>query len=192
MAADASDKTVAKAKATIRRAVLARRTAMDPTVRHAHSAAICARLLGLREVDDAAHVLAYRATGSEVDVDALAAAVRARGSRTSYPRVDGKHLVVIAVDDTTAFVPGYRAIDEPVGEPQPGDDLDVIVVPGVAFDLRGHRIGHGLGFYDRFLASRTTLRIGVAFDEQIIDGIPVEPFDASVDLVVTPTRTIRV
>jgi 5-formyltetrahydrofolate cyclo-ligase len=67
----------------------------------------------------------------------------------------------------------------------------LVLVPGVAFDLRGRRLGRGKGFYDRLLADAGGLKCGVAFDEQIVTEIPVEPHDVSVDCILTPTRWIQ-
>ena len=71
--------------------------------------------------------------------------------------------------------------------------LDLIIVPGVAFDQRGNRLGRGKGYFDRYLAKTAvdrTLCLAVAFDEQIVDNVPVQDHDISVDIIVTPTRVI--
>jgi 5-formyltetrahydrofolate cyclo-ligase len=72
----------------------------------------------------------------------------------------------------------------------PLDDLDLVLVPGVAFDAQGHRLGRGKGFYDRMLENFKGKKIGVAFDEQIADEIPVEKNDVRMDFVLTPTRCL--
>jgi len=69
--------------------------------------------------------------------------------------------------------------------------LDLILVPGVAFDLQGRRLGRGKGYYDRLLAAVSGTRCGVAFDEQIVAEVPAEPHDASVNCILTPTRWIE-
>jgi 5-formyltetrahydrofolate cyclo-ligase len=69
-------------------------------------------------------------------------------------------------------------------------DLDVALVPGVAFDLSGHRLGRGKGFYDRLLQDFTGKKMGIAFDEQIVDAVPAEKNDVRMDSVITPTRSI--
>ncbi|HLP77584.1 MAG TPA: 5-formyltetrahydrofolate cyclo-ligase, partial [Candidatus Paceibacterota bacterium] len=70
------------------------------------------------------------------------------------------------------------------------NQLDLVLVPGVAFDACGRRLGRGKGFYDRLLADTRGIKCGVAFDEQIVTGIPVEPHDVLVDCILTPTRWI--
>jgi len=74
----------------------------------------------------------------------------------------------------------------------PPNRLDFVVVPGVAFTLDGRRIGRGKGFYDRLLARVDGVKCGVAFDEQIVEMIPLEPHDIRMDWIVTPTRLVRV
>jgi len=73
----------------------------------------------------------------------------------------------------------------------PLNRLDLILVPGVAFNLRGHRLGRGKGFYDQLLVDAGGIKCGVAFDEQIITEIPIEPHDVLVNCILTPTRWIE-
>jgi 5-formyltetrahydrofolate cyclo-ligase len=93
-------------------------------------------------------------------------------------------------DDLAA---GPRGVREPRRRrPVEAADLDVVVVPGVAFDGAGARLGRGAGFYDRFLHAlpARVWRVGVAFDLQILERVPTEGHDARLDLVVTETRTL--
>ena len=69
--------------------------------------------------------------------------------------------------------------------------LDLALVPGLGFDARGHRLGRGKGHYDRLLAGFTGMKIGVAFDFQIVTEVPREPHDIALDAVVTPTRWLQ-
>src|SRR5215469_12377506 len=73
----------------------------------------------------------------------------------------------------------------------PPDDLDLVLVPGVAFGLDGHRLGRGKGYYDRLLQNFTGKKIGIAFDEQIVDTVPSESNDVRMDLILTPTRCLK-
>ena len=73
----------------------------------------------------------------------------------------------------------------------PLDDLDLVLVPGVVFGMDGHRIGRGKGFYDRLLENFTGEKIGIAFDEQIVETIPAEENDVLMDLILTPTRCLK-
>jgi 5-formyltetrahydrofolate cyclo-ligase len=73
----------------------------------------------------------------------------------------------------------------------PLKDLDAVLVPGVAFDLSGHRLGRGKGFYDRLLENFTGKKIGIAFDEQMVEAVPTEENDVRMDFIVTPTRCVK-
>jgi 5-formyltetrahydrofolate cyclo-ligase len=73
----------------------------------------------------------------------------------------------------------------------PPNDLDLVLVPGVAFGLDGHRLGRGKGYYDRLLQDFTGRKIGIAFDEQIVYAVPSEQNDVRMDLILTPTRCVE-
>ena len=70
--------------------------------------------------------------------------------------------------------------------------LDLALVPGVGFDLKGRRLGRGRGFYDRLLAQISGTKCGVGFDEQIVEAIPTEPHDVHLNYILTPTRWSKV
>ena len=187
-------------KAELRRAVIARRDALDLDLRAAKSADICARLVELLGRLDAAapHTVAvYAAMGSEVDSAAFAAAASKRGRRVAYPcmlsatdaAACGQRMCMRAVAagdaDAATFIAhptrAFAATDiDSVRFPiVPAEALDMIVVPLVAFDRAGARLGYGGGCYDRYLS---TLRpdchiIGIAFDEQRIDHVPSDAHD---------------
>lgn len=187
-------------KAELRRAVIARRDALDLDLRAAKSAAICARLIELLGRLDAAapHTVAiYAAMGSEVDPAAFAAAAVKRGWRVAYPcmlsAIDaaacGQRMCMraVAADDASAapFVDhptrAFAAmdIDSSRFPIVPAEALDMVVVPLVAFDRAGARLGYGGGCYDRYLPmlSPACQIIGIAFDEQRINHVPTDAHD---------------
>lgn len=187
-------------KAELRRAVIARRDALDLDVRAAKSAVICARLVELSDRLDAAvsrTVAVYAAVGSEADPAAFAAATAARGWRVAYPCMlsatdtvaCGQRMCMraVAADDASAapFIAhparAFAAtdIDSDRFPIVPAEALDMIVVPLVAFDQTGARLGYGGGCYDRYLSmlSPACQIIGIAFDEQHVDHIPIDAHD---------------
>ena len=187
-------------KAELRRAVIARRDALDLDLRAAKSADICARLVELLGRLDAAapHTVAvYAAMGSEVDSAAFAAAAAKRGWRVAYPcmlsatdaAACGQRMCMRAVaagdaDAATFIAHPTRAfaatdIDSSRFPIVPAEALDMIVVPLVAFDRTGARLGYGGGCYDRYLpALRPDCQIiGIAFDEQCISHVPTDAHD---------------
>lgn len=104
------------------------------------------------------------------------------------PCVDGDNLLLRQYTGSESMQPGPQfGIPEPVGPVYESlDKIEMIVVPGVAFDRQRNRMGRGRGFYDRLLKSTpNAVKVGVAFDFQIFDSIPVEVFDVPMDVVVT-------
>lgn len=187
-------------KAELRRAVIARRNAIDLDVRAAKSAVVCARLVELMESSGTAGqrtVAVYAAMGSEVDPAAFAAAAVACGWRVAYPcmlsateaAVCGQRMCMrtaVAGDAPAApFIAhptrAFAATDiDSIRFPiVPARALDMIVVPLVAFDHAGARLGYGGGCYDRYLPmlSPACQIVGIAFDEQRVDHVPTDVHD---------------
>lgn len=185
--------TVTDMKRATRAAALDARRDLPEAVRDAANGAISRRLLSLPELDGARRVLLYAATDHEVDLSAAGTALRARGVQTLYPRVAGTDLEVVDVTAPEAFRPGYRGLDEPSGPARDPASIDVVVLPGVAFDRHGGRLGWGKGFYDRFLPTIPdgALRIGACFAVQMAPDIPCEPHDEPVHMIVTENAVIR-
>ena len=195
-------------KVELRRAVIARRDALDLDVRAAKSAVICARLVELLDRLGAAapHTVAvYAAMGSEVNPAAFAAAAAKRGGCVAYPcmlsAIDaaacGQRMCMraVAADDASAapFVDhptrAFAAmdIDSDRFPIVPAEALDMIVVPLVAFDRTGARLGDGGGCYDRYLPmlSPACQIIGIAFDEQRVDHVPTDAHDLPLPHIVS-------
>ena len=195
-------------KAELRRAALARRDAIDLDVRAAKSAVICARLVELLDRSDAAapHTVAvYAAMGSEVDPAAFAAAAAARGWRVAYPcmlsAIDaaacGQRMCMRAVSAGNASTAPFIAhptrafaatdIDSSRFPIVPAEALDMIVVPLVAFDRAGARLGYGGGCYDRYLPmlSPACQITGIAFDEQRVDHVSTDAHDLPLPHIVS-------
>lgn len=187
-------------KAELRRAVIAQRDAIDLDVRAAKSAVICARLVELLDRLDAAtpHTVAvYAAMGSEVDPAAFAAAAAKRGWRVAYPcmlstsdaAACGQRMCMRAVSAGDASEAPFIAhptrafaatdVDSVRFPIVPAAELDMVVVPLVAFDRTGARLGYGGGCYDRYLStlSPACQIIGIAFDEQRVDHVPTDAHD---------------
>ena len=101
------------------------------------------------------------------------------------PTVVGDDIIPVEYAQETTFAVGDFNILEPQNEPYTGD-FDLMVVPGVAFDRKGNRIGRGKGYYDRFLSQHLEVkRIGICFDFQLVDEVPAEPFDIRMDEVIS-------
>lgn len=113
------------------------------------------------------------------------------GKKVALPRVVGEGLSLHLVEADDELHRGAFGICEPAeNSPASGISFDLILVPGLAFDRKGARLGRGRGYYDRFLATATGLRVGVCQDFQIVDSVPCEAHDLTMDFVVTPTEMI--
>lgn len=170
-------------RASIRRA----REAMDDATAREASASIVERLIGLEELQAARVVAMYAATPEEADPSGLLRWLHERDVRTLYPRVVGDRLDLAEVSDLATLTAGFRGILEPPGVAIGPEIVDVALVPGVAFDPHGGRLGQGGGHYDRLLPLLTdrATRIGVAFSLQVVPVLPLEDHDVPMDVVVT-------
>lgn len=187
-------------KAELRRAVIARRNAIDLDARAAKSAVVCAQLVELLDRLGAAapHTVAvYAAMGSEVDPAAFAAAAAKRDWRVAYPcmfsasdpAARGQRMCMRAVSAGDVSMAPFIAhptrafaatdVDSDRFPIVPAAELDMVVVPLVAFDRTGARLGYGGGCYDRYLLtlSPACQIIGIAFDEQRVDHVPTDAHD---------------
>jgi 5-formyltetrahydrofolate cyclo-ligase len=133
----------------------------------------------------------YRATPNEPSTDALLADLRERGARVAAPVWRGTEYGWGWVADNARWQKKAHGILEPVqAAPASPSDLRVIVVPGVAFDGQGGRLGHGRGHFDRLLSPCGALLVGLCFENRFVDAVPMEPHDIRMDVVVTERRMI--
>ena len=182
-----------RAKRQIRRRVLAIRDAVPPDRRASTAERIADRFLGLPEVEAAETVMLYWSFGSEVPTADLIQRLHQRGATVVLPRIEGSELVPVRFAPGDPTAPTSFGAHEPVGGTTiaPGE-LDLVAVPGVAFDRDGRRIGYGAGYYDRLLPATRATAVGVAFDLQVLDeALPAGGGDVEVDLIVTESATIR-
>jgi 5-formyltetrahydrofolate cyclo-ligase len=176
---------VSTEKDELRARVRARRDGLTAEERAHASSRICAEI-GAR-YPLVGTVMSYLAFGSEVDLSDVHDAVFAAGGRMVVPRVEAPRIVAVEL------VPGEDArvsrfgIREPAGPEVEPAEIDLVLVPGVAFDRSGRRLGYGAGYYDQFLTrvSPGTPLVGSCFSVQIADRVPSEPHDRPVDVVIT-------
>lgn len=184
-------------KQALRRAVVGRINALDPSRRAAEEAQLAARFAGLPGFERAGSVLLYvSAFPEEIDTAPLVRQALDRGKTLILPRVDrpARRLRLYLVADPAADLrPGALGIPEPRRTcPEVGPErVDWALVPGLAFDARCYRLGRGAGYYDRLVPTLRpdAPRWALAFDPQWVDDLPVEPHDAPLDGVVSPSRT---
>jgi 5-formyltetrahydrofolate cyclo-ligase len=181
-------------KRALRRAILAERDALSGTERAARSEAIADRVLGLDKATGAAAVLAFWSFGSEVDTAPLIHRLRSRGTTVALPRTrDGDIVPVVWTPGSSMTETSFGTREPANGRVLQAGELDLIVVPGVAFDRSCRRVGYGGGFYDRLLARTRdgAAAVAIAFGVQVVDQVPTGPLDRPVDTIVTEDDVIR-
>jgi len=187
-----------EAKRSVRERILRARDAMPAHLRNAASTAIAATLSGRPDFIAAHVVLLTLPFGSEWDTRLLLSEALARGKTVAAPRVNQERrmLEIHAVCDAAREIaPGYRGIPEPRADCPPvlPASIDWVLVPGVAFDAEGRRVGYGGGYYDRLLPllDSGVARVAGAFELQLVERVPAAPHDTTVDAIVTERRTLE-
>lgn len=153
------------------------------------SDAIQNKLLEEDAITNAETIMLYSSTGSEVDTSNLRKLLAKKTLALPTTR-DGK-IEAHAIDDQP-LTPGAYGILEAKGEVVEPQNIDVIIVPGIAFDTAGNRIGYGLGYYDAFLKKTNAVRIALCYDEQIVDKIWPDVYDEKVSIIITDKQRIEV
>ena len=165
------------------------------------SRSICATFMALPAYSTAKTVMWYVDAGSEVRTRHTLPEALTHGKRVVVPWcvVETNQLELFLLEDMSELVEGAYKILEPKTELRSlpakqirPEELDLVMVPGTAFDPRGGRMGQGKGYYDRLLATARpdAPLVGLAFDCQVFDEIPVARHDVFMDLVLTETRTL--
>lgn len=150
----------------------------------AQSAAVCAKVQELDVFKKANTVLAYMAMPRECDPKYIDFS----GKTVAYPLcIEGGRLEIYVPKGEDSFTKGAYGITEPVPEKcrklEP-KELDLVIVPCVAYDKTCKRMGHGVGYYDRLLCETDAVTVGIALNEQIMDSVPAEEWDKKVDYVI--------
>ncbi len=187
--------SVAERKRALRAEMLAARGRLPPAEREAASRALAERVAALPAFAAARTVALYLAMGAEVDPAGIARRARAAGKRLAWPRVEPEATrLAFAAGAPGDFVPGPGGTRQPPPDaaPIPLEEIDLMLVPGLAFDVSGHRLGRGRAHYDATLAAlpRRAARVGLCFEVQLVPEVPCEAHDAPLDAVVTERRVI--
>jgi len=181
-------------KAEIRAHMHAALGRISLAVRMVESLALCARLEP--QLQSAHTILFFAPLPDELDIWLLLEKLLPTSKICALPAFDAATQSYSArrvMNLETDIATGKFGVSEPLPACAeiPLSCFDLVLVPGVAFDLTGNRLGRGRGFYDRLLASASGVKCGVAYDFQVLEQIPTEPHDARVNFIFTPTRSVR-
>ena len=183
-------------KLALRHQVREKLEALTKATQAAASDQACALLRQQKRWNEARVVLFYAPLANELDISPLLTEALAVGKTVALPQFIAEKKLYGACeirDPGRDLEEGHFGVQEPVAHcaPMAISRLDFILVPGVAFDLHGRRLGRGRGFYDVLLTVVRGTTCGVAFDEQIVREVPVEPHDIRLNCILTPTRWIE-
>jgi 5-formyltetrahydrofolate cyclo-ligase len=189
--------SVAEEKKQLRQELRVRLDTLSAGERQRAAAQACALLKQQVVWSGSRAVFFYSPLPNELHVWALVPEALQSGKIVLLPRFDAEtnsYLPCRITDPEGDLLPGRFGIQEPrdICPKFPLNKLDLALVPGVGFDLFGRRLGRGRGFYDRLLAEMNGIKCGVAFDEQIVERIPIEAHDVRLNCILTPTRWIQV
>ena len=188
--------SIQEAKRALRRQIRDRLVVLPEMRRNVASAQARSLLVQQPVWKLASRVLMFAPASLELDIWPLVENALSAAKTVALPRfirTANRYTVCEIKDPLTDLQLGRFGIREPAEHcaDLTISRLDLLLVPGVAFDLHGRRLGRGKGFYDQLLAVASGTTCGVAFDEQIVKEIPVEPHDIFVDCILTPTRWLE-
>ncbi len=177
-------------KSDIRRRVKARKTMLDDTERDRAARDVFSLLEQTAAFMLADRILMYHSLPDELSTHEF---IRRWAPRKHFylPRVNGVNLDILPYDESRLSLGSFH-IEEPTGNDTTDiNEIELIIVPAVAFDRQGNRVGRGKGYYDRLLSDTKATKIGVGYDFQLIEeGIDADPHDVRMDMVITETRHI--
>lgn len=178
-------------KVYLRKSIFKKMIKQNPSIRSRKSKAIYKKLLSSDEYSKANNIFSYVSKKEEVDTHKLIKDSIKNKRKIYAPLIKKRSIAACRLKDFNELMGGkYGILEPPMGRAK--EIFDLIIVPGIVFDLRGCRIGRGKGHFDRFLCRAKGKRIALAFDFQIVDKIDNEKHDMFVDKIVTEKRVIDV
>ncbi len=178
-------------KSDIRRKIKALRTMLSDEDKNSAAEEVFEQLEKTAAFLLADKILMYHSLPDELQTIAF---LKKWGSRKKFflPRVNGVNLDILPYDQSRLELGSFQ-IEEPTGDDLTDPaEIELIIVPAVAFDRNGNRLGRGKGFYDRLLQTTRATKIGVGYDFQLFEEIPAEPHDVPMDMVITQRHYIRI
>ena len=187
-------------KKELRKQIITERDQLTDDEIATKSAIIAEKLYSLPAFNQAEAIMYFVSFGSEVDTRPMVEETIRRGKTALAPKAVPQSRELIPsriIDWESDLMPGYYNIPEPRAgalRPYAPEQIDLLIVPGVAFDLKGNRLGYGGGYYDRFfsLLKPGTPLVALVFDLQIVPAVPIDEWDRPVDCVITDQRLIEI
>lgn len=173
-------------KQELRRIIRQRKRAMTEEEICSRSAALAEKFAASDAYRQAKTIYGYLPYNQEVRTVPMLRRALEEGKRVAVPKVYGDEMRFIYLEDLTRVASGYAGIPEPIADaPVARDETALVLMPGLAFDRQGHRIGYGGGFYDRFLAREPNHpTVALCYEFQVQDSLQTEQFDIPVDTVI--------
>lgn len=186
-------------KEKIRSEILRKRDSIQPEERELKDTFITEKVLSLPDFERAKVIFYFASFRSEVSTLPQIKEALRRGKRIVLPKVDNKNRILrlYEIHNLEEIKPGFMGIPEPdvpADRERDINEVDLVIMPGVAFDPYGNRLGYGAGYYDKLLSGlkREIPLIAIAFEEQIVDSLPSEDHDVKVHKIITEKRMINV
>lgn len=176
-------------KAELRRYISARKRALSPAQIERASALLAQKLFRHPLYSSASAIYVYLSYNQEVRTAPIIRRARADGKRVAAPKISEQKMQFYWLKEDTALKPGYAGIPEPQDAEEADAPEALILLPGLAFDLQGNRLGYGGGFYDRFLAAQPHPSIALCYDFQLLEHLDVQAHDIPVDAVLSAPIT---
>lgn len=178
-------------KHEIRRKVKAMRQMLSEMEKRSAAEEVFERLEQTAAFLMADHILMYHSLPDELFTHSF---LGKWGKRKHFylPRVNGVNLEILPYDESRLELGSFH-IEEPTGDNTVDpSEIEMVVVPAVAYDRKGNRLGRGKGFYDRLLKNTKATKVGIGYEFQLVDEVPTEPHDVAVDIIITQNSTIVV
>ncbi len=184
-------------KCEIRKFIEKHRKELNDDIKQYMDDRIFNSFIGHNLFKDASTIFIYVSFEGEVDTHRLIEYALKKGKTICVPKITNKDkgMELFKIENTDSLVPGYCGILEPPSgsEKLSVEHVDLIVMPGLAFDIWGGRIGYGGGFYDRLLcsSSREVSKVALAYEFQVFDRVPTDKWDEGIDMIITEERIIE-
>lgn len=186
------DEKISAQKKILRREIKSRLATLSEDARINFSHTVTEKFLSHSIYRKSKILMAYFSTAEEIQLQKFLSTALSDGKILSVPFIEGREMHAVILPELDAVeigAYGILTVESSARKIIDAEKIDCIVTPGLAFDAKGNRLGKGGGFYDKFLnRAVNAVKIALAFDEQIVENVPIEPHDVKVDFILTPTK----